>query len=62
MDDFESLLFQAVLALESEEDCRNFFSDLFTPEELTSIAKRWGALRLLCAGVKQREVAKRVGV
>ena len=34
-------LFEAVLALETEEDCYRFFEDLLTIKELQSMAQRW---------------------
>ena len=37
----ERTLFTAILALESVEECRSFFRDIWTPNELQAIADRW---------------------
>ena len=40
-------LFEAFLALESEEECYRFFEDLMTIKELQSISQRWQVARML---------------
>ena len=37
----ERALFTAILALESVEECRRFFRDICTPNELQAVADRW---------------------
>jgi uncharacterized protein YerC len=37
----ERALFKAILALESVEECRSFFRDICTPNELQAVADRW---------------------
>ena len=40
-------LFQAMLALETEEECRRFFEDLCTVPELKAMAQRMQVARML---------------
>ena len=61
MDDPKISFFDAILALESEEECRKFLDDLLTPQELIAIENRWKVLLLLDEGLPQREVRNRVG-
>ena len=37
----ERAFFAAILALESVEECRSFFRDICTPNELQAVADRW---------------------
>ena len=37
----ERVLFTSILALQSVEECSNFFRDLCTPNELRAMADRW---------------------
>lgn len=55
-------LFKAIAALESKEECRQFFTDLCTPAELAAIADRWKAAKLLSAGLSYREIYEKSGV
>ena len=41
----ENALFEAVMSLESVEECRNFLKDLCTPAELQALADRWEVCR-----------------
>ncbi len=43
-------LYQAVLTLRSEEECRRFFKDLFTIQELSAFALRLRVARMLTEG------------
>lgn len=45
-----AVLYRAVLLLKSEEDCRKFFSDLFTKQELATFAQRLYVARMLREG------------
>ena len=40
-------LYKAVLSLESEEECRQFFEDLCSESELTAIEQRYQVAKLL---------------
>ena len=40
-------MYQAILSLETEEDCYRFFEDLLTIKELQSMAQRWQVAKML---------------
>jgi len=58
----ERNLFNAILTLESVEECRAFFRDLCTPAELQALADRWAVVGLLKNGLPYREIHKLTGV
>jgi len=49
-------LFDAILKLESQEECYRFFDDLMTIKEIQSIAQRWEVARLLAEGKTYQEI------
>jgi len=55
-------LWQAVLQLKTKEECRRFFRDLCTIEEMTAMADRWQAVKKVKQGAAYREVAQEVGM
>lgn len=58
----ERNLFNAILTLESADECRAFFHDLCTPAELQALADRWAVVGLLKSGLPYREIHKLTGV
>lgn len=58
----ENELFKAILALESINELRAFFSDLCTPAELEAMTDRWSVVPSLEAGVPYREISQKTGV
>jgi len=58
----ERALFNAILALQSVEECRAFFKDLCTPAELQALADRWAVVGLLQQGLPYREIHRQTGV
>ncbi len=61
-DTKKDLLFDAVLSLESREECYQFFEDLCTIKELDDMAKRmWGA-RMLAEGKVYTEITEETGL
>jgi TrpR-related protein YerC/YecD len=55
-------LYAAILALGSVEDCRRFFRDLLTENEIAEFAERWKAARMLDAGASYAEIARATGL
>lgn len=56
-----SELFEAVLTLENEEECFNFFEDVCTVNELLSLAQRFEVAKMLKEGHTYMEVAEQTG-
>jgi len=52
-------LYKAVLSLESEDECRAFFEDLCTINELLSLAQRFEVAGLLDAKVTYNDIAEK---
>ncbi|MFH1236372.1 MAG: YerC/YecD family TrpR-related protein [Parcubacteria group bacterium] len=55
-------LFEAVLTLKTKDECRRFFRDLCTLEEITDMVDRWQMVKLLVKGNSYREVAGKLRV
>lgn len=58
--DFD-FLFNAILKLETVEDCYNFFEDLCTMQELISIAQRLRVAKLLTEKKIYNDIVKDTG-
>lgn len=56
-----SELFEAILTLENEEECFNFFEDVCTVNELLSLAQRFEVAKMLKDGCTYMEVADKTG-
>ena len=61
MPDQNALLFEAVLALETPEECRAFFQDLCTVAELRAMAQRLEVAQLLDEGLIYNDILQRTG-
>ncbi len=55
------MLFQAVLGLESKEDCYNFFEDICTIKEISDMSQRLMVARMLSKGKNYQEISKETG-
>ena len=55
-------LFEAILLLESVEECRGFFEDLCTIKELKDLSLRLEVASMLREGRSYQEVTKETGV
>jgi TrpR-related protein YerC/YecD len=58
----EHALYRAILALESEAECRRFFDDLCTPAEIEALIDRWSVVPLLEEGLPYRKIHDMTGV
>ena len=61
MPDQDSLLFEAILALKDQDECRAFFQDLCTVAELRAMAQRLEVAQLLDEGLIYNDILKRTG-
>ena len=55
-------LFEAILSLESVEECYMFFEDACTVKELTDIAQHLKGARMLASGANYTEIGKETGM
>ena len=55
-------LFQAILALENEEECAKFFADLCTIKEMSDMAQRLQAAEMLLQGKTYEQIVKSVKI
>ncbi|MCR5702506.1 MAG: TrpR YerC/YecD [Lachnospiraceae bacterium] len=54
-------MFEAILTLESEEECFAFFEDVCTVNELLTLAQRFEVAKMLTEGHTYLEVAEETG-
>ena len=59
--DQTGLLYEAILALETPEECRAFFQDLCTVAELRAMAQRLEVAQLLDEGLIYNDILQRTG-
>jgi TrpR-related protein YerC/YecD len=57
--DSAELFFDAILSLETKEDCYRFFEDVSTVVELKSLSQRFHIAELLHSGATYQEIEKR---
>ena len=55
-------LFDAILSLETREECYDFFEDLCTVKEISDMAQRLEAAKLLLDGSTYEQIAKTVEI
>lgn len=55
-------LFQAILSLQSPEECYLFFEDACTIKEILDIAQRLKAARMLSAGANYADISRETGM
>ena len=61
MPDQTALLFEAILSLRDQEECRAFFQDLCTVAELRAMAQRLEVAQLSDEGLIYNDILKRTG-
>lgn len=54
-------LYNAVLSIDTFDECKDFFDDVCTIKEITSIAQRLTVARLLKAGLTFNEIVEKTG-
>ncbi len=60
-DEQTDKLFEAILALETLEECYNFFEDIGTISEIKSFAQRFTVARMLTEKKTYREIHEKTG-
>ena len=60
-NDAVDFLFEAILHLESKEECYNFFEDLCTVNELLSLSQRFDVAAMLRSKKTYLEIAEKTG-
>lgn len=55
-------LYKAVLALETEDECKRFLRDLLTEKEIKEFTNRWKVARMLDRKVPYEKIAKETGM
>lgn len=55
-------LFRAILALKDEKECKKFFRDLLTEEEIREFANRWKVANMLNKKVDYKTIEKETGM
>jgi len=55
-------LYKAILALESEEECKRFLRDLLTEKEIKDFTNRWKVARMLDKKIPYEKIEKEVGM
>ncbi|MBQ3507146.1 MAG: helix-turn-helix domain-containing protein [Clostridia bacterium] len=55
-------LFEAILSLETVEECYAFFEDACTIKEILDISQRLKAAKMLSAGVNYAEISRETGM
>ncbi len=60
-DENMDYLFKAILSLNTIEECRAFFEDLCTPQELKAISQRLHVARLLTQNCVYNDIVKKTG-
>ncbi|MBT8091813.1 MAG: hypothetical protein KJN77_02175 [Gammaproteobacteria bacterium] len=58
----ENALFEALIALQNADECRNFLKDLCTPAELQALVDRWQVAELLEQDLPYRKIHDLTGV
>ena len=60
-NNFNDLLFDAILTLETREELEKFFSDACTPKEIESIAQRFAVAKMLNEKKVYNEIIENTG-
>ncbi len=60
-NEFMDLFFEAILTLETKEECYNFFSDACTPKEIDTIAQRFAVAKMLSEKKVYNEIIEKTG-
>lgn len=54
-------LYEAILQLQSKDECKKFFRDLCTVSELETVAERFQVVKMVDESIPYREISKKTG-
>ena len=54
-------VYEAVLALQTVDECKKFFRDLCTMSELNSMAERFAVVKMVNEKIPYRQICKKTG-
>jgi len=54
-------LYEAILKLQSVDECKKFFRDLCTLSEINDMTERYKVVKMVEGGVPYREISKKIG-
>ena len=60
-EDNLKMFYKAVLSLKNEDECRAFFDDLCTPQEMSAIAQRLQVAKMLTEGSVYNKIVEETG-
>lgn len=60
-DEFSDQLFDAILKLESREECYRFFEDIATIAEIKALGQRLEVAKMLRTGATYEEIVEKTG-
>jgi TrpR-related protein YerC/YecD len=55
-------LYNAILQLDSLDECRRFFRDLLTEYEINEFVERWKAAKMLAEGIPYTQIEAETGL
>lgn len=61
-NDALDMLYDAIASIQSNEEARQFFQDLCTPNEIQAMTDRWKVVAYLKEGMSYREIHAKTGV
>lgn len=61
-DEFTDQLFEAILKLETKEECYSFFEDIATIGEIKALGQRLQVAKMLRTGATYEEIVEKTGV
>ena len=55
-------LYEVILSLKSEEECRKFLRDLLTEPEIRELSNRWQVVKMLDQKIPYEKITKKTGM
>ena len=55
-------IYEIFTSIKDPKEAQDFFEDMFTPQELETLAERWQLVSRLLEGLPQRKIAEDLGI